>query len=271
MPRCYDFIKSMTSHQHSHIAEPRFGAGEITEEQLGAEAEIYPPGFGRKHQFSAPWKNPIDQFQADMDGAFDWLCDNASGPWSWIEDWINHGHSLEVFLHIERLSDQALFQKTWGHAFQYREDRAADIEKLAVLKGVLPEDVSVAKWANRAGLRVEYNYYETTQSGEKERRLLIAALISAQADDFQKKWGNDYKETVGAALLSEGSSASTFLAASAPQTRFFVGPWPKPAAPRSIPQDFMDYYEGRCDFSAVQTIPVEKPSTSLQTLALGCK
>lgn len=269
MPRLYDYTKSSAG-ADVRIAQPHFGANEIEHAQLAKEHEIYPPGFGRHYQFSAGWKLPIEDFEAQMDEVFEWLSENNTGPWSWTEQWVNHGNSLHVFLHVERSSDQEVLNKTWGHLFKYSPDRDHELDTLAVLTGVLPPKRSLTQYLMEHGLQRDMNFFEKDEDGVDQRKTLIAADTPEKAALFQKDWGDLFKPYILGSSASEAKS--TWIAVQSEQkAAIFIGDVHF-VPDRPIPQDFMDYLEGRCDFSVVRTIHTGTASNmGLPAPDLACK
>lgn len=268
MPRLHDYVQSSGYHAVP-TQDPRFGHNEIGEEQLTREFEIFPPGFGRNYQFSASWSHPVEAFQAEMEQVFEWLSENNAGPWSWQEEWGNNGHSLGVYLHIERENEQAAFNKTWGHAFTYRPDEENDLDNLAVLKNVLPPKKNLLSWLSENGLGFELNHFVIDESGNKERQLLIAADTEEKTALFQAEWGHLYKPYIKAVNGDSGASGDRFLARYV-KAHVFIGDMYF-APERTIPEDFRDYLKGRCDFSAVRTIQAENRAAGLPNMDFTCK
>lgn len=158
MPRVYDYKNSSTELDAKVLDIIRLGYGEISPEQIEKEDKI--PGIhhglakARHHQFSLQSSCSVWSNQVEIEQVFTWLEENTTGPWHWQESWSNNGHSLGVHIHLERQNDQQAFQATWAHLFNYREDRESDLDRLAIIKGVLPPHEAFFDWvSNSRGFR----------------------------------------------------------------------------------------------------------------------
>lgn len=88
-----------------------------------------------------------------------------------------------------------------------------------------------------------------TPPGSDERACLVISRYPEATAIFDRKWGGNFDE-----IISPDESLSKTVIVKdmrqGPFDKLFIGPW-LTDKPRPIPEDFMDYIEGRCDFSAV--------------------
>lgn len=312
MPRFFDYQNSSVEWDAQPLEVVRYGHGEISHEQLLAEQEIDGITFGRAYNISfnhGVWDN-----EALLEEVFSWLEVNATAPWHWQESWENNRHSLGIYIHLERLSDQAEFMTRWGDAFKRREPRQSELTQLAVMKGVLPPQEGVFSWTSRhCGFEGDYKQldgendlhsvtfhvaeleeafirdwvdtgifqaaqvphrYEAinlghenssqydmwlhanasfhpdvnTKDPETGERLCLVQIRNAFAEQvFVRRWGKEFKQVFN---QSAGGRKDIVPGHGNGFPKVYAGPWLTNEA-RPIPEDFRDYLEGRCDFSAV--------------------
>lgn len=319
MPRVFDFVKSDASMRDFHYLDVgRVGNGEVSTEQIFQEDKIptidYGCGSGRRWQFGRTWSNPLDD-AFEIDQIFESLSDNMKGQWHWNEGTANCDRSFSLAIHIEQKPDQERFLREWGHMFEYRPDEAQDLDKLAVVKGVLPPEEGILGWCGRhRGFdfrmdgETEYivfeipeledifirekvdngnfkPYYKGGYTGNKndffelildgwltkneafandinsdrntnkdDRVFLFAARYPIAEKLLLERWGDKLS-----VMLSPPEFDNQIVKAGEPfKGRIFTMrymDWLNPngngAVPRKIPEDFMDYYEGKISFSAV--------------------
>lgn len=268
MPRIYNYGIDHDRGGYLPATDPRFGVNEVGMEQIRAENEIFPPAFGRHYQFRL--NDPQDATEPEMDEVFDWLSANNTGQWAWREMRSLNGAQITIHIHLERLTDQALMKQTWGHMFKHSPDTAYFLEALAVLKGVLPRNLSVNDFIHEHCMRMNIDFSEKDEDGKAVEKWIIAADTPEKAALFQQQWGSVFKPLVPGTSVSEANS--TFIAEYREKAQFFIGICPEPPPKRTVPQDFIDYLEGRCDFSVVRTIHTGTASNmGLPAPDLGCK
>jgi len=248
MPRQYNFVRSH-AYNPVGLANKRVGFGEIEPLQRRIEEGKFLQW--RHHQFSAtPVKGvPLTTFQQTMNEAFRWLEDNMKAPWHWKEEEINNGHSIAVKVHIERISDQKRFKDKYCPFFAYEADTEAHLAHLAVINNVLPLKKSLTQWTAEHGLTLKFG----TKAGCAE----VEADTPEKAKKFMEEWGAQFNP-----VLTNGHMPKRFKKAcfAADVLR---------GNPVVIPDDFRDYLHGKCDFSAVRTLP--KPNGILLKAEMACK
>ena len=326
MPRIYNFVKSINRHEPEALLDVmRGGLGEIGEEQVAQEQEIPGCQGWRKAQFNVGLSSPgplpfmseddperqriydkVGEFQAEMDQVFQWLGDHMTCPWHWNESYGPNSGRLDIAVYIERQPDQKLFHATWGHRFDYEPKSSEDLERLGVIKGILPFREDVFQWISRhhgfscdyddsdpdlkifkfeipeiesafqrdwvdkgffkhdevngfyvgkvPDFRKLYKWLDTYSAfhvdlnrniqGATKLPIFIVPRYEIAAQKFREVWGSTFQEVL------IGDSGAVILA-HAPGLRIEFFGEHQERSPQSIPEDFMSYLRGECDFSVV--------------------
>lgn len=192
MPRVIDFTKgNETDWNEVRLPSPVYGEREIRMEEFDALVKAFDgPVSGFNPQFSTYGKGVATKASAaDFDAAHAWLSANATGPWNWTEQWTNHGHHLDVYVYVERRTDQAAFAEAHSEIFGYRPDERP-LGALAVVRGALPAltaEESFYVWSRQ---HAGYRYLAADDLGDDGMRVVFDhAGLEAE---FVAKWGADF-------------------------------------------------------------------------------
>lgn len=189
MPRVIDFTQgNETDWNEVRLPSPVYGEREIRMEEFDALVKAFDaPVSGFNPQFSTYGKGVATEASAaDFDAAHAWLSAHATGPWNWTEQWTNHGHHLDVYVYVERKTDQIAFAEAHSDLFGYRpEDQS--IGSLAVTRGVLPVLTAKESFYVWSREHAGYRYLSADDLGEDGMRVVFDhAGLEAQ---FVEKWG----------------------------------------------------------------------------------
>lgn len=147
MPRIFDYEKGFTEDGTAYWFDPiKNGRNEINIEHYGAVHYLTCLSFAP--QFELHVKTP--QSRTIIDDAFDWLSTNSTGPWLLIEtvdyneeesnsdDDMEEEPYFKSQIYIERETDEKSFKAIFGQHFEYKALTKAQLDEIAVLRGVLP-------------------------------------------------------------------------------------------------------------------------------------
>lgn len=194
MPRVIDFSKPNKSDwDEARLAEaPVYGENEIRSEEIKALSVAFnAPVSGFTPQFSTYGRTgPRGENVAKFEAAHKWLSENTTGPWNWTETWSNHGHSLQVYVYVERVPDQVAFAEVFQDIFDYRATEEHELGNLAVNRGALPvltAKESFSKWTTEY---CGFNFLPAEDIGERGVR--IAFTHAGLEAEFAEKVGQHF-------------------------------------------------------------------------------
>lgn len=198
MPRRIDLTeRNATDWEEALLPVPVYGEREITDGEIEALADAF------KRPVEAFWpqfttsgvSNPRDCTDG-MAAAHAWLSEHATGPWLWHERWGNHGHSLDVHVYVERLTDQASFAKAHSRLFRYRPDEPGAHLRLAVVRGALPDLTARESFNRWTDENRGFEYLPYKDLGEHGVRVAIGhpAIEAGFRDAFGDRFRPDTYE-----------------------------------------------------------------------------
>lgn len=174
MPRVIDFSqRNQTEWDESRLPEPVYGEREIRPEELSALSEAFnSPVTGFTPQFSTYGRSIDLRSRAGLpDEIHKWLDENMTGPWLWNELWVNHGHSLDLAVYIERKPDQERFLAAFEETFGFTEPSPWDIGCLAVNRGVLPPLTTLESFSKWGTAHAGYRWLPADDIGPRGMRV----------------------------------------------------------------------------------------------------
>jgi hypothetical protein len=193
MPRVIDFTSgNETDWNEVRLPSPVYGGREIRAEELDAIVQAFDgPVVGFEPQFSTYGMSVSREASGEIfDRAHAWLSENATGPWSWMEHWTNHGHHIDVAVFVEREPDRIAFFKAHGNVFSYRPPEHHALERLAVVRGVLPKPTAQESFGVWCHEHAGFRYLPAEDLGPDHMRVVFDH--PGLEADFLKRWGDRF-------------------------------------------------------------------------------